>query len=193
MATKKKLLQAAAGNAGGAALNVEEVFSTYLYTGTEASTQTITNNIDLSGEGGLVWVKARDDAINHVLMDTEQGIGKFLNSNQNYAQQTNSEGMKSFNSNGFTFGTQTGVGWSNDHVYWTFRKAPKFFDVVTYTGDGTTGRQISHNLDHTVGMMILKETSGSGYWGVYHRSVDSTSPEDYVLLLNCCRCKRWRF
>ena len=34
MATKKKLLQAAAGSAGGAAaLNVEDVFSTYLYEG----------------------------------------------------------------------------------------------------------------------------------------------------------------
>ena len=115
MSTANKYMQSASG-AGGEALNVEEVFSTYLYTGTEASTQTITNNIDLSGEGGLVWVKARDSAINHVLMDTEQGIGKFLNSNQNYAQHRDSEGMKSFTSDGFTFGSQTGVGWSNGHV-----------------------------------------------------------------------------
>ena len=55
MATKKKLLQAAAGTAaaGGGGLNVEEVFSTYLYEG-NGSTQTITNGIDLDGEGGLV-------------------------------------------------------------------------------------------------------------------------------------------
>jgi hypothetical protein len=33
MATKKKMLQAAAGNAGGAGLDVAEVFSTYLYEG----------------------------------------------------------------------------------------------------------------------------------------------------------------
>jgi hypothetical protein len=37
---------------------VEDVFSTYLYTG-NGSTQTITNGIDLSGEGGLVWIKDR--------------------------------------------------------------------------------------------------------------------------------------
>ena len=61
MATKKKLLQAAAGSAGGAGLNVEDVFSTYLYEGNQ-STKTITNNIDLSGEGGLVWIKNRDVA-----------------------------------------------------------------------------------------------------------------------------------
>jgi hypothetical protein len=39
MATKKKLLQAAAGSAGGAGLNVEDVFSTYLYTGNDSSVQ----------------------------------------------------------------------------------------------------------------------------------------------------------
>jgi hypothetical protein len=35
---------------------VEDVFSTYLYTG-NGSTQTITNGIDLDGEGGMVWIK----------------------------------------------------------------------------------------------------------------------------------------
>jgi len=185
MATKKKMLQAAAGNAGGAGLNVEDVFSTYLYEGTEASTQTITNNIDLSGEGGLVWAKARDGAINHVLMDTEQGIGKFLNSNQDYAQQTNSDGMKSFNSNGFTFGNQTGVGWSNDHVYWTFRKAPKFFDSVQWDGNGVAGRQIAHNLESVPGAIFVKLLNVSARdWRVYHRKAHATSPENYYLTLN---------
>ena len=166
--TTRKLMSAS--GAAGEVLNVEDVFSTYLYTGTEASSQTITNNIDLSGEGGLVWVKARDSAINHVLMDTEQGTGKFLNSNQTYAQQTNAQGIKSFNSNGFTFGTQTGVGWSNDHVYWTFRKAPKFFDVVTWTGDQVQGRSISHNLGSVPGVIITKKLNGAENWVVYHRS-----------------------
>jgi hypothetical protein len=56
----KNLIQAAAGaGAGGGVLGVEDVFSTWLYTG-NGSTQTITNGIDLSGEGGLVWLKVRD-------------------------------------------------------------------------------------------------------------------------------------
>jgi hypothetical protein len=37
MATKKKLLQAAAGSAGAGGLNIEDVFSTYLYTSTGAT------------------------------------------------------------------------------------------------------------------------------------------------------------
>ena len=55
MPSNKKLLQAAAGSAGGDPLYVEDVFSTYLYDG-NGSTQTITNGIDLDGEGGLVWL-----------------------------------------------------------------------------------------------------------------------------------------
>ncbi len=60
MSTKKKLLLGAAGAAaaGGAGLDVDEVFSTFLYDGT-SSAQTITNGIDLAGEGGLVWMKNR--------------------------------------------------------------------------------------------------------------------------------------
>jgi hypothetical protein len=38
---------------------IEDVFSTWLYTG-NGSTQTITNGIDLDGEGGLVWIKDRN-------------------------------------------------------------------------------------------------------------------------------------
>ena len=72
MATKKKMLQAAAGNAGGAGLDVDEVFSTYLYDG-NGYTQTITNGIDLAGEGGLVWIKQRDGSAIHGLVDTERG------------------------------------------------------------------------------------------------------------------------
>ena len=63
---------AVAGGAAGAALYVDDVFSTYLYDGNNGS-QTITNGINLSGEGGLVWVKGRDGSSpDHMLFDTER-------------------------------------------------------------------------------------------------------------------------
>jgi len=56
---------------------IEDVFSTYLYTGnsTSGGTQTITNNIDLSTNGGLVWIKGRSAAANNILTDTTRGAG----------------------------------------------------------------------------------------------------------------------
>jgi hypothetical protein len=184
MSNFKKLMMTAAG--GGEGLNVEEVFSTYLYDG-NGSTKTITNDIDLSTEGGMVWVKNRKTSYSNQLFDTERGATKYLVSNLNNGEYTATNSLTSFNTDGFSLSDQasvnTAISTINDFASWTFRKAPKFFDVVTWTGDGTTGRQISHNLDHTVGMMILKSTDRSGYWGVYHRSTDSTAPEDYVLIL----------
>ena len=57
MAFTPKLLQQGAG--GGLAKNyIEDVFSTFLYTG-DGTSRSINNGIDLAGKGGLVWIKAR--------------------------------------------------------------------------------------------------------------------------------------
>ena len=174
MATKKKLLQAAAGSAGGAGLDVDEVFSTYLYDGT-GSAQTITNNIDLSGEGGLVWIKDRSNANSHSLSDTEQGVNKQLRSDTTDSQATSTQRLTGFNSNGFTIGLNSLVNASgDDYVSWTFRKAPKFFDIQTWTGNGTAGRTISHDLGSDPGMVIIKRTDSTQNWIVHHRSLTAT-------------------
>ena len=186
MATKKKLLQAAAGQAGGAALNVEEVFSTYLYTG-NGSSQTITNGIDLDGEGGLVWSKDREAANAHTLYDTERGGNKRLTANNNSAEITDagSNGL-TFNSDGFTVtgGANQSNASNKGIASWTFRKAPKFFDVVTYTGNGVAGNTISHNLGAVPAVIIVKRLDAVGNWAVYHKDADATVPEDKYLYLN---------
>ena len=191
MATKKKMLQAAAGNAGGGAgaLDITDVFSTYLYTGTGAAL-TITNEIDLAGEGGLVWIKNREAASgDHWFYDTERGAGYGLITHSTNAETSfNSTALTSFNSNGFSVGDFAGVNTLNDIASWTFRKAPKFFDVVTYTGTGSP-RTISHDLGCEVGCIIVKAVSGAALggvsdWTVYHRGVDATNPEQYRLYLN---------
>ena len=178
MATKKKLLQAAAGSAGGAGLDVDEVFSTYLYTGNE-SNLTITNGIDLSGEGGMVWAKKRNSSgYDPVIQDTERGAGKNLKTNSTGSEQTFTDAISSFNSDGFSFTGGGGSLWNQntaEMASWTFRKAPKFFDVVTYTGDGSTSRAISHSLDSVPGMIVIKKTSSSGDWSTQHRSLSSWS------------------
>jgi len=175
MATKKKLLEAAAGAAaGGAGLDVEDVFSTYLYEG-NGSTQTITNGIDLSGEGGAVWIKSRTSTAYNLLHDTERGATKTLYTNTTNAEITNANGLSAFTSSGFTVGTEGAWnGSGNDFASWTFRKAPGFFDCLTYTGDGASSRSISHNLGTVPGLIIIKQTSGSAEnWIVWHRSISN--------------------
>jgi hypothetical protein len=186
MATKKKLLQAAAGNAGGGAgLDVEEVFSTFLYSG-NGSTQTITNGIDLDGEGGLVVIKRRDGSANNWgWYDTERGPDSHLKSNGTNAANTQPDvELTDFNSNGFDLGTDWNAYINTSggsFVSWTFRKAPRFFDVVTYTGDDTRDKQIAHNLGSVPGCIIVKATSAAGNWSTHHRGLTSS---DYYLRLN---------
>jgi len=189
MSLTKKLLQAAAGNAGES-LYVEDVFSTYLYAGTSA-TQNIINNIDLTTNGGLVWTKARDVAANHNLWTTEiGGTADILGSDLTAAAGNSSFYGLSTREDGYAVtSSQTQVNNSAyDYVSWTFRKAKKFFDVVTYTGNGTIStdtQTISHNLGSTPGCIIIKDLDSVSNWGVYHRGANGgTDPEDYYLLLN---------
>ena len=179
MATKKKALQAAAGAAGGGAelLAIEDVFSTYLYTGT-GSALTITNGIDLAGEGGMVWVKPRSFAGAHVVVDTERGADQILVPNTTLANTdyTSQNGITAFNSDGFSLGSDTSgvVNYSAaTFASWTWRKAPRFFDVVTYTGTGAN-RTVAHNLGVEPGCIIIKETTAARSWYVYHRSTGNT-------------------
>ena len=178
----------ASGNTQSIPPNVEDVFSTFLYDGTGAS-HVITNNIDLSGEGGLVWIKKRNESSNsnHMLFDTVRGANERLRSDTTDQQYTRTNQLNSFNSNGFTLGGDSPAAPNSsgkEYVSWTFRKAPKFFDIVTYTGNATN-RTIAHNLGSAPGMILIKDLTGSGAWAVYHRSVNNgSSPENYVLTLN---------
>ena len=166
-----EMLMGAAGVGGGVAANwIDDVFSTYLYTGNNTS-QTIANNIDLSNKGGLVWLKSRSAAYNNILQDTVRGATSSLKSNNTDAAETISTRITGFLSNGFSIGSNANVNASGEtYCSWTFAEQEKFFDVVTYSGDGSAPRAISHNLGSTPGMVIIKKTSATGDWLVYHRS-----------------------
>ena len=158
----------------GAANYIEDVFSTWLYVGT-GSTQTITNGIDLSTKGGLVWLKSRISSVyDHQLVDTTRGSTKYINSNLTNAESTSTNRVTAFNANGFTLAGGSQVNESTgSYVSWTFRKQPKFFDVVTWTGDGTGNRTISHSLGSVPGCIIVKRTDTTSIWTVFHRSINS--------------------
>lgn len=171
-----KIVAAAASGVGGAGLRIEDVFSTFVYTGT-GSSRSINNGIDLSGEGGLTWFKERDGTSQHALFDTERGVLKGLASSSMAQEATETGSVTAFNNNGFTLGSWSGVnGNGANYVCWTFRKAEGFFDCMTWTGNGASDRAISHNLGSVPGMIIVKRTAGgTENWAVWHRSVHSNT------------------
>jgi len=159
------------------------LFQTHVYDG--GSAQNIVNGIDLSNKGGLIWTKSRSHALDHGLFDSENSnFGSYLSSN-NQAASSSLSGHVTANTNGFSLDS-TGYGPTNannvEYVSWTFRKQPKFFDIVTYSGTGSN-QNISHNLGSVPGMILIKDYSASNAWAVYHRGVDGSAPEDYALNL----------
>lgn len=131
-----------------------------------------------TGAGGLVWMKCRNGATNHALYDTARGATFDLVSNSTAAQTTQTTGLTAFSASGFSIGSLASIN-TNAATYasWTFRKQPKFFDIVTYTGDGVTGRNVAHNLTSTPGFIIVKRTDATADWKTF-----STSTGDQMAL-----------
>jgi len=174
---------------------VNALFSTFVYQGDGNSNRDIVNGINLSDNGGLVWLKSRGTSYNHYLNNPSEFTG--------YAQipstsaWTTSGNFVTNNNNGFripvAYSGANATNSTQSMVAWTFRKQPKFFDIVTYnsssgnvTNFGSAGATVNHNLGSVPGMIIVKCTdTGSTNWKVYHRGLNGgTNPEEYEIELN---------
>ncbi len=136
-----------------------------------------TEYVSGNGRGGLVWTKNRTNTNDHNLVDSVRGLtnSPYIRSNSNTSQGTDGNGIQTFNNNGHTVGRTAGWNESGgDLVSWTFAKQEKFFDIVTYTGNGSAGHAVSHNLGSVPGMILIKNLSAGEHWVVYHRGIGNT-------------------
>lgn len=119
----------------------------------------------------MVWAKNRSATGNNVIADTTRGTYSTLFTNLTNAASGSS--YIDFSSTGFS--VINSGSWNvnnNNFASWTFREAPKFFDVVTYTGNDTA-RDIAHSLGVAPGMIIIKTLNAASNWFVWHRSLDN--------------------
>ena len=161
---------------GAETLYVDDVFQSVVRTGTGASA-TITTGF----QPDLIWVKSRSNAYNNYLADSARGITHYLSSNTTGAEDfaaVVTDMVASVNATGYTMGSGATLNGTNNssqtHVDWVFKKKAKFFDVVTYTGNGAASRAINHSLGGEVGSIIIKDYGASGAgtdWSVWHRSL----------------------
>ena len=156
-------------------------FNTVLYTGNGGS-QSITG---VGFNPDLVWCKGRSFAYHGALVDQVRGATKYLYSSLTVAEETQTVALSSFDSDGFSlngsFGNVNNSG--TTYVAWCWdESATPGFDIVTYTGDGNTGRTVSHNLGVKPSMVMVKlRAGGTEGWPVWHKSLSS---ESYFLRLN---------
>lgn len=154
------------------ALATANLFAVSTYTGNGAA-RTISSGINLAA-GGMVWIKTRNVSGSHRLVDTVRGATKSVTTDGTGAEATEAQGVTAFGASGFSLGTASGYNGNTDtHVAFSFRERSRFFDTVTYTGNGSN-RTIAHALDIAPGMIIVRSLGGAAAT-VYHRSVGSGS------------------
>jgi hypothetical protein len=101
------------------------------------------------------------------------GIPKILRTNS-ADNQTTSAGLLSYDSDGFTIKGNTGEFNQNtiNQMVYSFREAPRFFQIIKIIGNGQSSRQIAHELGIIPGMGIIKPLVGgtaAGHWNLRHR------------------------
>ena len=174
----------------------DENFNTVLYSGTGAN-QSITG---VGFEPSLVWIKKRTpNAAAHALWDNVRGTQKWLLSDGTNAQITTTDGLSSFDSDGFTLGADATYGsWNNSgtQVAWNWKAGTAFsntagtngatiassglvntdagFSIVDFSGTNSAGT-IFHGLSAAPEFIVYKRynISGDG-WIVYHKEIPNS-------------------
>lgn len=175
-----------------------------LYTGSNAAA-TIVNAGGFKPD--LVWLKIRSSTSRNTLFDSVRGNTKVVWSDSTDAEGTATAGtgLNSFNTNGFTLGTEiagtngstnflnsTYVGWqwaANQGANVTnttgtitstvSANVTSGFSIVTYTGSGANAT-VGHGLGAVPALIFVKQRSLAGFsWIVYSPSIGATN---YLLL-----------
>ena len=89
----------------------------------------------------------------------------------------------------FTFDSNTGwlkgaAAYNSGYQSWMWKRHAGM-DVVGYKGDGVNGRSIAHSMNDVPEMMIVKRTSNTEDWTVYHTGLNGgTNPYTRLMTLN---------
>ena len=151
-------------------------FKTVLYEG-NGTTNYISNvGMDLETDGGLVWVKSRDTAYHHRLVDSVRGLstdGVLFSNRTNAAEDLPSatDNFTSFDKNGFTLGSTSSTNGSNfngdSFVAWVWKGGG---DAVT--GSSSQATNVSYSANQDAGFSIVKFTSST--------STSTPPPMNYI-------------
>jgi hypothetical protein len=175
-------------------------FTPTTYTGNGSSSRAISNGINMSANGGLVWSKQRSGAEWHFLIDNVRGNTKYLSSNATNAEGTISTLVTSFDSTGYSIGNDSGInGNGSTYVSWVWgaggsgttntagsitstvsANTTSGFSIITWTGNATQGATIGHGLGAVPALFIIKNRStGATNWPV---KTNQLSTNSYLVL-----------
>lgn len=147
-------------------LPVNDYYQGHIYTG-DGLTSRLIAGPDISA-GGLSMFKRRDSAGNFTIDYTPNGSSpKRAQTNGTLlpAASPVTFGATGTSMTDASYNTSAGL-----YMNWAFKKAARFVDVVTYTGNGAN-RTIAHALGVTPGFMLIFCTSNATGAYAYHKDI----------------------
>ena len=180
-----------------------DYFKTLLYTGNGSDAHSITG---VGFKPDFVWTKNRGSATDHYVHDIVRGVEKAIRTNVTSGTYDTSINLQSFDSDGFTVGTQDGLNKSGkDIVSWnwlaggsqgssntdgtinttyTSVNTTSGFSICQWEGTGANAT-IGHGLGAVPKMYIVKNLDATNDWNVYHHTIGNT----HRLFLNTTQAK----
>ena len=175
----------------GQSTQADDHFDIILWTGNGASSHGITQTDFLSPD--LVWLKRRNGTAAHFLYDTIRGATKGIHSNLTDPETTYSDGLLSFDSNGFTVGDRGNHNDSSDtFVAWCWKAGGSAssnsdgsitssvsanttagFSIVSFTTDGVTSGTVGHGLGVQPQLIIGKTRNHDVGWYIQSPLLDA--------------------
>ena len=185
-------------------------FHVQLYTGNATDSTSITNDANAGDfQPDWLWIKNRSSSGGvgpHFIVDSSRGANKDNHANNEEAEHTTTNAVKSFNSDGFTIDSGGTVNNNSDnYVAWQWKcnggttetavnesgnnpahqrqtNTTAGFSIITSTGTGGAGT-IQHGLGAVPHWIISKGRSNDGGWVVYHQR-NTSAPETDALNLS---------
>jgi len=176
-----------------------EYFHIQLYTG-NGSTNSITNDANAGDfKPDWVWVKTRNATRNHNTYDSSRGVTKAFEVNSPPAETTVPAGLTSFDTDGFTVGSDSNVNQGSINIVaWQWKanggttssntdgsitttvqaNTTAGFSIVTYTGNATDNATIGHGLGATPEWVLIKNRASSTDWAIGHKSIFGNNAEN---------------
>jgi hypothetical protein len=177
-------------------------FQTALHTG-NGGTQSITNDGNSDLQPDWVWIKGRSTNSHHALFDSVRTATKRISSSEANAETTESTGLTSFNSDGWSTGSWSGSNSNNQtYVSWQWKAGGTAssnsdgsitttvsvnqtagFSIIKYAGNSQNST-IGHGLNAEPEYIIFKEIDGGESWRVWSKYTPNTSSNALALNLN---------
>ena len=177
-------------------------FKTVTYSG-NASTQSITG---VGFKPDLVWIKTRNAVGQNSLFDSVRGNLNRLNSATTAAASNVASTLISFDTDGFTFGNESGNNNNETNVAWCWKAGNTWqsnidgatpstvnantangFSIVKWVGTANSQTTVGHGLSSTPELIITKnlDTAANDGWPVFTTSIGN----DHTLFLNSTSAK----